>query len=759
MKTSHLNVALTPLLLAMAVGQAYAVDITRTGANGAPGVRGTTDDAPGSPGGAGSAVRHRVATSDAASRLTLNGGHGGDGSAAGTGQAAPVEGTPGGAGGAGGEARGRLSAGRATGNVAAEVNVRGGNGGNGGVACCNPWGTAPSGAGGAAAGTATAATGNGNTRVQVRATGGTGGEVADGGAALARGTSVAINGVATGDVLAVGGNAGAPYDPPGPWSLVHGSQGDATADLTVLGSGAASGRSAAAGRVATANLSVSSSGLVSGWSDASGRDATATLALRGAGGTGTSNATGLHATSSARAYTGGSAVVDLTALAQVDTFYGGASADVHVDSGYGMAATGSAAITGRALAGNVENAHGLNTARVTLLGTGTIVGASQARGADSIFTYEGSYTGYQLGGGEAQSFASGITRGSGDVTITALALGGKSMISDTTYPTKGGNASAVASGQSDSGRVTVTAEAHSYGGTRINSPFDSPQVHASARTTTGGGTSRAEARHASYDLYGEYSALAEASSVGSGGATAVATGINAGGGYGGTLESRATAGGGGMTITTSGRTWLLGADSEVTNAANVGGALYALPDVAGTNAVVSVATGLPSGADVAALLNDSPVLAAADARWIAAGAMGYSNVSQSLVLQSDVRYTFATGGGQHLLLGLFGAPGIASDDFSLDLSVSNDGVPVWTGFFSGSALTALMTDRLIDLGGFGAGMQNLSIAASWSATNQVASDYGFRYLLGVSPVPEPSTWLAMLLGLGTLVMVARRRRV
>jgi hypothetical protein len=30
--------------------------------------------------------------------------------------------------------------------------------------------------------------------------------------------------------------------------------------------------------------------------------------------------------------------------------------------------------------------------------------------------------------------------------------------------------------------------------------------------------------------------------------------------------------------------------------------------------------------------------------------------------------------------------------------------------------------------------------------------------MGVSTVPEPATWLVMLLGLGTLVMVARRRR-
>jgi hypothetical protein len=92
--------------------------------------------------------------------------------------------------------------------------------------------------------------------------------------------------------------------------------------------------------------------------------------------------------------------------------------------------------------------------------------------------------------------------------------------------------------------------------------------------------------------------------------------------------------------------------------------------------------------------------------------------------------------------------------------VTNNGVLVFSSTLNGSELPALLDDRLLDLGLLSSGAQNLAIRASWRAIGQFGfgTGYGFNYLMGVSTVPEPATWLVMLLGLGTLVMVARRRR-
>jgi len=726
----------TPLLLSLAVSQAYAVDVTRTGAAGTPGISGTAPGESGTAGGAGGAARYRITTSDASNTVVLTGGRGGDGGGV---AHSPDDTNDGGVGGAGGRAQGRVTAARTSGNVTTDITTRGGTGGDGGNNGCCMTSVQPGGTGGRASSRATAVSGSGDASVQALATGGTGGIGANGGDAVARGWASAQSGSATGAVHAVGGAGGAASDfPQSQANLRGGTQGAATAELTLDGSGVADGQVTATGTAATASL-----------------------LQYGAGAIGRSIATGVNASSSARAYTTGQAAVDLTALAQVRD-YGGGSAEVYVDAGYSagaISATGNPAVSGRAVAGNAETAFGANTSRLTLLGSGDIVGTSEATGANSALIDAGCSNLCPYGGGSAESYASGATLGRGNVTITATALGGKSMYAEFAGGwTSGGAGRAVASGVSGSGAVVVKALARSGREFSPGEPFADPLVRATAATLAAGGSSYAEARHQSES---EYQAIAEAASVGSGGSRAVAIGSDLrGAGFGGMLESRATASSDSLTVSTYNRLWAIGGDGMVTSAANVGGVAYGLPASADGTTLVSYATGLPSATTVTALLADSPALAATDASWLGAGAFAFSNASLTLGSYSEARYSFSAVDGQHLLLGLFGPQGVTQDDYALDFSVTNNGVLVFSSILFGSELSALLDDRLLDLGLLGSGAQNLAIRASWRAIGEFGfgTGYGFNYLMGVSPVPEPATWLAMLLGLGTLIMVARRRR-
>ena len=728
----------TPVLLSLAVSQAYAVDVTRTGAAGTPGISGTAPDEWGTAGGAGGAARYRITTSDASNKVVLTGGRGGDGGSV---AYTPDDTSDGGAGGAGGRAQGRVTAARSIGSVTTDITAQGGTGGDGGNNGCCIASVQPGGTGGRASSRATATTGSGDASVRSLATGGTGGIGADGGDAVARGWAGTQSGSATGAVHAVGGAGGAPSDfPQSQANLRGGTQGVATAELTLEGTGVADGQVTATGTAATASLLQS-----------------------GAGAIGRSVATGVSASSSARAYTTGQAAVDLTALAQVRS-YGGGSAEVYVDAGYSagaISAIGNATVTGRAVAGNAETAFGANTSRLTLLGSGDIVGTSEATGANSALIDAGCSHGCPYGGGSAESYASAATLGSGNVTLTASALGGKSMYAEFADGwTSGGAGRAVASGVSGSGAVVVKAEARSGRELTHGEPFADPSVRATATTLAAGGSSYAEARHQSES---EYGAIAEAASVGSGGARAVAIGTDLHGlGYGGMLESRATASTGSLTVSTYNRLWATGGDGMVTSAANVGGVAYGLPASAEGTSLVSSATGLSasSAATVTALLADSPVLAATDANWLGAGAFAFSSASFTLGSYSEAQYSFFALDGQHLLLGLFSPQGVTQDDYALEFSVTNNGVLVFSSTLNGSELPALLDDRLLDLGLLSSGAQNLAIRASWRAIGQFGfgTGYGFNYLMGVSTVPEPATWLVMLLGLGTLVMVARRRR-
>jgi hypothetical protein len=53
--------------------------------------------------------------------------------------------------------------------------------------------------------------------------------------------------------------------------------------------------------------------------------------------------------------------------------------------------------------------------------------------------------------------------------------------------------------------------------------------------------------------------------------------------------------------------------------------------------------------------------------------------------------------------------------------------------------------RIVDLGIFGAGMQDVVVHTAWNLEAQ--SGYAFDYALALMPVPEPQVWLMLLGGL------------
>ncbi|MET0321077.1 MAG: PEP-CTERM sorting domain-containing protein [Duganella sp.] len=738
----HLTRILTPVLFSLAVSQACALEVVRIGADGAAGAPGAQPSGPGGDGVVGESVDHSLSASDALNRLTVTGGTGGNGGYGVTempwpGDWPPVS-QPGGTGAAGGTATGWLTAVRSSGPVSAETIARGGDGGQGGHDGCCTSGMAVGGAGASAASTTRAGTGAGNVLAVARATGGNGGVSLQGGAASANASGASASGDVTGLARADGGHGGDGQPGFGGLPFNPGNGGNANAALVLTATGMAAGRAEAVGG--------RSGGAYPGPGLAGTADAA--LELHGAGATGVAHAVGGEgrgggATSAARALTTGASVVDLTALAEGGVDNAGA-ASVYVDAGYGGAAAGNALVSGQAVARGGPYGGLVNTASVNLFGSGAIVGVSEARGNDG-FDYGGCYAGCAPGG-SAYSTASGVTRGSGNVTLTALAVGGASVLDGTYLP--GGTARAVASGQSGSGVVNVRAEA------RSPVPYVEPQsgAFATARTLEAGGSSRAEAQHIASSV--AYSARADAASVGSGGAQAVAIGQGASG----TLQATANATADDFSVST--RSALVDQQGNAMAAAyaNVGGKLYTLPAADGAAGVISYASGAPSAAALSSLLVQAPTLSAQGARvhWMGAGALGAVAADTGLTATTGADYGVRTSGDQRLLLGLFGGQSVGTTAAGVDFSVINNGVTVYTRYVNGDELTAFFSDRLLDLGVFAGGWQDIAITAAWSIGG--AGSYGFHYALGVSAVPEPSTWMALLLGLGTLALVARRRQ-
>ena len=877
--TRLLRTGAAPLVLALAVAQAYAADVTATGLAGQAGADAAGSTIHGGTGGSGEVLTFVLGPNpDAFNSLTITGGNGGTGGAGADGvwddnifQAVGAGG--GGSGGVGGDATGSVFSVASAADVTALVTVTGGNGGNAG-AMLQPFVSYPpqagidsggnggnassiasaiasgaasvvarafavggaggvpsisnvggaSGLGGSAQAQAYGKSDTGNVLVTASARAGDGGRATDNAAfprQAAVGASVEqINAVAgaTHGVLrlrqqAEGGQAGASSWQPDGQGAAGGTArstltlsdaeasaliaevsatggkaggtgptalgGAALADLdigstragtTVEGSisatgglggdgnpnpwssggiggaaearGAVSGLAAAVGNAtatggngdgyysrggnAPAQLSITAGSLASGTAQAyggiGGGDlydnfrsdgiASASLTLVGAGAQGLSEAHGGEAVSNLTATTTGVMAVDVTARTRATTG-GVVRATTLVSTGPGSAAVNAVADASGADAGAAA------VANVDVNAAGAVTGLSTARG------------GYTKSSPYPYAFASNssiraATSGNHAVTVRAEAF---SDIGDQAgNPAYFGVAEASAYGRSGNGVVNVTAEAR---GGFVDEPSQPNIVKATATAVTeqAGGVSNASAL--ARGTVNEAHALAQGRNRNGQQLGYSASAANSIGDY---------------------------ASAAATNQA----ANYGLVQADGSYAVTYV-----GAADAGVTLPPASVLPAAVADTVSllgvgSHAGGYGGDGAAVYTNTGA-FQFTTASSGHLLLGLLSSA--FSGDGTLELLIANNGVQIFNqSFASLSAAGLFFSDQLLDLGVFAGGAQNLSITSTlnFAAPGAYAFDYvvgsSFQLGGGVSPTPEPATWLMMSLGMGGMVLLARRRR-
>ncbi len=455
-----------------------------------------------------------------------------------------------------------------------------------------------------------------------------------------------------------------------------------------------------------------------------GGDATASGILRGAGATGSATAQGGsfsgfysgapnagNANSGLTAWTSGAQAVDLSSSAYAGLGGGASVASLSIDSGVSQPAAGSASVTGHVKAiGNDAISAGNSTATLSLRGTGQLTGSSLALAGAVL---DDPYVG-QTPPATALSTVTGVTSGKHDVSLSSTAKTG------VLYPADG-TAIANVSGQSGSGKVVVRADASAVSYTYV---LGAASAHAVARATEQGGSSTATASAVGMSN----GALAEAYSVGTGSAKAVAIGSTGETLGGGSTIAHSTSTDGGQRALYASVT--SASNYTATSETSFGGLSLALPGLQGpyahgyATATAGGAAGLGGGVQTA----NGP-------------GFGYVDL--------ETRHSWQqSAAADHLWLKFLDVSSTPIGYFSLD--ISNNGQGLYFGeFYSQSEADQFFSGHALDLGPLGAGMQNLVIRSSLAT-----GSYGFSYILAV---PEPLEWMLMLSGL-TLVMVAARRK-
>lgn len=536
-------------------------------------------------------------------------------------------------------------------------------------------------------------------------------------------TSTRNGALVAGTVTATGGNGG--YFSGGNYAVASGTLAG-TADVTGTasatgGSGGAEGGGGLGGPgTAMASLTLTAGGLADGTVAARGGEisyigsylysnATATLTLVGAGARGSALAIGGNASSDVGVQTTGAQAVDVTSTAQLGLagrYTGGtasANTDVRTASGGGQAAVRAAAYA------DGGSSTGTAVANVRVASAGEIVAIARAKGGyPSTCCYATS--------GDAYTSVHAVTSGSHGVTATATSLAHIGAADGSQSYAGSGTASAY--GRSGSGVVNVAAEA------RGGEMFGATAATAHAVTTAAGGVGNARALATGVGV----TASATADAIGRQG-SAVGFSSSASGAVAGTAT----------------------ADS----ASRFSAAAWALP-AAGGNYVAAAAMAAPETAGrapTAALLGAGMHAAsnnytAAEDPW---------PIPQVIMPEASARFQFATAADQHLQVAFMAGAGSGFD--VLELTILNHGLELFSRTFLGGAEADLFFNGyLLDLGLLGAGPQDLVIRSAYTFT--VPGSHAFNYLVGssVAAVPEPSTWLMLLLGTGAVVLVARRRR-
>ena len=195
---------------------------------------------------------------------------------------------------------------------------------------------------------------------------------------------------------------------------------------------------------------------------------------------------------------------------------------------------------------------------------------------------------------------------------------------------------------------------------------------------------------------------------------------------------------------------------EAYSAANVGGAAYdRWTPVLNLAAVASYASALPDPASLTALMAASPNIDAAfdGAQLLGAGTVG----AMFFPFTATAAYNLPFTAGRHLLLGL-GLPFTSEfDSASFEFSVSNGATELYAGSFTTPAQAGLFADHVLDLGVIDSSTLDLLVRFTLNS-----GLYGFSYVLGagdaLTPVPEPGTWLMLVLGLAWLTWRACKLR-
>ena len=749
---------LIPLLCAAWAGNAAAIDVIY---QGPPGSSGLTGAAPGAAGGNGMTAPSAFQvefSSDLANTMAVTGGKGGDGGNGAPGNASIVGGNAG-AGGDGAVSFASLTATLLTGPASLTVAGTGGLGGNAGQP----------GAGGPATG--------------LGATGGNGGDATARAALLtAADTPAQVAATATGGQGGVG-SAG----------VASGNGGAATSNASAVSIGAAplqlsSTATGGAGGAATSeNAQAGAGGAAS---------ATNGLSLPGSG------VPDLTMLTTATGGRGGDANLDFTLAPHANGGNGGAATVNHTAAYAGntlnLSQTATGGTGGATLFG--LGGHGGDATSTISLSTGaawsvhvagTAIGGQGGAGVGNPFD-GGPEWGTPGGGGSADSqlwLNSSATGWNAQITGTSTAIAGRP--GEGSFTTRDGGAANATSLVYGSGRVTSVADATGQYGAGAGGQGSAQAAAGSnyiaiARANAVGGS-------AFYNAGASASATATASAGYFASAEAVATpgtgrlGWTQGGAasaqaivtriagstappapaqpsearahalssnLGSVVEARATYTdyGRGAAVTTravSDEPMML-YTPEAVAVANVGGAAYGpwKPQDSLGPAVVSYASALPGAASVAPLIASSAEVgtAFADATTLAAGTM--AAVFAPLTASAELSLPFNA--GEHLLLGLvqpFFSPGI---DSSFSFSVTNGGASLYSGSFTTLAqANAVFDGHVLDLGVVNANTLDLLITFTLNS-----GIYGFSYLIGqggaLAPVPEPGSWMLLMLGLALL---------
>ncbi len=750
---------LIPLVCAAWAGNAAAVDLIYQGPPGGSGLIGA---APGAAGGNGQAAPTAFLaefTLDLVNTATVTGGRGGNGGDGGAGNANVMGGNAG-AGGNGATTFASLTATLVAGPASVTVVGTGGLGGNAGQPGAGfggpGTGLGATGGNGGDATTSAALITFANTPGQVAATA-TGGQGGLGSAGFASGNGGAASSSAR--AISIGS---------GPLQLSSSATGGAGGAATYESAQAGAGGAASA----TNGLTIPGSGvldltMLTTATGGSGGDANQDfdVAPHAFGGNG-----GAAAVSHSAAYAGNSLNLSQTATGGV----GGGTI-------FGLAGNG----------GNATSTISLSSGAARWVDVaGTAIGGQGGNSSGS--PYDGPFqSGTPGSGGSADSqlwlnaSPSGWTA---QITGTSTAIGGKT--GDGWIAGDGAAANAVSTVQGG-GRVTSVADATGQtggwnGGVGIAEASASSNYIAIARATANGGSSiynPGAGAAASAVANAGYFASAEAvatsgmgrfGSMGAAAANAQATVTRLAGdappaipaqpsearasalasAIGSTAEARSTYTdvGRGAAVTTRAATTEPGGLylPQAYSAANVGGAAYASGEAQEPlfSTVISYASALPTAASVAPLIASSPEVSAAfaDATTLAAGSMAASFFP--FTASAELSLPFSS--GNHLLLGLVRPFFSEGFDSNFSFSVTNGGVALYSGSFTTLAqAAAVFNGHALDLGVINA--DSLDLLLTFTLQNGL---YGFSYLIGqggaLAPVPEPGSWMLLLLGLALL---------